>query len=99
LRKVALWDAVFYCAAQFLGAVAGVALASLVLQGASGADVRPRITTTASAASSATPDRTPLRRPHDGRKAMTTKRGNQDANSHTTAYFPAQRSLKLDSDI
>ncbi len=34
LRKVALWDAVFYCAAQFLGAVAGVALASLVLQGA-----------------------------------------------------------------
>jgi len=34
LRKVALWDAVFYCAAQLLGAVAGVALASLVLQGA-----------------------------------------------------------------
>jgi aquaporin Z len=34
LRKVPLWDAVFYCAAQFLGAVAGVALASLVLQGA-----------------------------------------------------------------
>ena len=34
LRKVALWDAVFYCAAQFLGAVTGVALASLVLQGA-----------------------------------------------------------------
>jgi aquaporin Z len=34
LRKVARWDAVFYCAAQFLGAVAGVALASLVLQGA-----------------------------------------------------------------
>jgi aquaporin Z len=34
LGKVALWDAVFYCAAQFLGAVAGVALASLVLQGA-----------------------------------------------------------------
>jgi hypothetical protein len=29
-----LWDAVFYCAAQLLGAVAGVALASLVLQGA-----------------------------------------------------------------
>ena len=24
LREVALWDAVFYCAAQFLGAVAGV---------------------------------------------------------------------------
>ncbi len=34
LRKVALWDAVFYCIGQFLGAVAGVALASLVLQGA-----------------------------------------------------------------
>jgi aquaporin Z len=34
LRKVALWDAVFYCTAQLLGAVAGVALASLVLQGA-----------------------------------------------------------------
>jgi hypothetical protein len=29
-----LWDAVFYCAAQLLGAVAGVALASPVLQGA-----------------------------------------------------------------
>src|SRR5580658_7217048 len=28
LRKVASWDAVFYCAAQFIGAVAGVALAS-----------------------------------------------------------------------
>jgi aquaporin Z len=34
LRKVVLWDAVFYCAAQLLGAVSGVALASLVLQGA-----------------------------------------------------------------
>jgi aquaporin Z len=34
LRKVALWDALFYCVAQLLGAVAGVALASLVLQGA-----------------------------------------------------------------
>src|SRR5580704_3387994 len=34
LRKVALWDAVFYCTAQLVGAVAGVALASLVLQGA-----------------------------------------------------------------
>jgi aquaporin Z len=34
LRKVALWDAVFYCAAQMLGAVAGVALASIVLEGA-----------------------------------------------------------------
>jgi aquaporin Z len=34
LRKIGVWDAVFYCAAQFLGAVAGVALASLVLQGA-----------------------------------------------------------------
>jgi aquaporin Z len=31
---MALWDAVFYCAVQFLGAVAGVALATLVLQGA-----------------------------------------------------------------
>jgi aquaporin Z len=34
LGKVASWDAVFYCAAQLTGAVAGVALASLVLQGA-----------------------------------------------------------------
>jgi len=34
LRKVASWDAAFYCLAQFLGAVAGVALASFVLQGA-----------------------------------------------------------------
>jgi aquaporin Z len=34
LRKVAPWDALFYCAAQFLGAVAGVTLASFVLQGA-----------------------------------------------------------------
>jgi|HubBroStandDraft_1064217.scaffolds.fasta_scaffold41189_2 aquaporin Z len=34
LRKMALRDAVLYCAAQFLGAVAGVALAALVLQGA-----------------------------------------------------------------
>jgi aquaporin Z len=34
LRKVPLWDAVFYGAAQLLGAVAGVAFASLVLQGA-----------------------------------------------------------------
>jgi aquaporin Z len=34
LKKVALWDAVFYCTAQLLGAVAGVALASHVLQGA-----------------------------------------------------------------
>jgi aquaporin Z len=34
LGKVAWWDAVFYCAAQFLGATAGVALASLVLEGA-----------------------------------------------------------------
>jgi aquaporin Z len=34
LGKGALWDAVFYCAAQLPGAVAGVALASLVLQGA-----------------------------------------------------------------
>ena len=32
LGKVALWDAVFYCAAQLLGAVGGVALACLVLQ-------------------------------------------------------------------
>ena len=34
LGKVASWDAVFYCAAQLLGAIVGVALASLVLQGA-----------------------------------------------------------------
>jgi aquaporin Z len=34
LDKVALWDAVFYCFAQLSGAVAGVALASVVLQGA-----------------------------------------------------------------
>jgi aquaporin Z len=34
LGKVAVWDTVFYCASQFLGAVAGVALASFVLQGA-----------------------------------------------------------------
>jgi aquaporin Z len=34
LGKVAWWDAVFYCAAHFLGAVGGVAFASLVLQGA-----------------------------------------------------------------
>jgi Major intrinsic protein len=34
LRKVALRDTVFYCAAQLLGAMAGVALASLVLEGA-----------------------------------------------------------------
>jgi aquaporin Z len=34
LGKVPLWDAVFYCAAQLVGAVAGVALASLLLQGA-----------------------------------------------------------------
>jgi aquaporin Z len=32
LRKMESWDAVFYCAAQFTGAVAGVALALLVLQ-------------------------------------------------------------------
>jgi aquaporin Z len=36
LRKMALWDAVFYCAAQLFGALAGVALASLLLQGAPG---------------------------------------------------------------
>ncbi len=34
LKKVALWDTVFYCAGQFFGAVAGVAFASLVLHGA-----------------------------------------------------------------
>jgi aquaporin Z len=34
LKKVAFWDAVFYCAAQLLGAVVGVALASLMLEGA-----------------------------------------------------------------
>ena len=37
LGKVAVWDTVFYCASQFLGAVAGVALASFVLQGRAGA--------------------------------------------------------------
>ena len=34
LKKVALWDTAFYCGAQLLGAAAGVALASLALQGA-----------------------------------------------------------------
>lgn len=34
LGKVASWDTVYYCAAQLLGAVAGVRLASLVLHGA-----------------------------------------------------------------
>jgi aquaporin Z len=34
LGKVACWDAVFYCVAQFLGATAGVELAWLVLEGA-----------------------------------------------------------------
>jgi len=34
LRKMPLWDAVFYCAAQLIGSVAGVAFASLVLRGA-----------------------------------------------------------------
>jgi aquaporin Z len=34
LRKVAVWDTVFYCTAQFCGAIAGVAVASLVLRGA-----------------------------------------------------------------
>jgi aquaporin Z len=34
LRKMALWDALFYCSGQLLGAVAGVGLASLVLEGA-----------------------------------------------------------------
>lgn len=34
LRKMALCDAVFYCAGQLAGAVAGVALASYLLQGA-----------------------------------------------------------------
>ena len=34
LKKVAFWDAIFYCAAQLLGAVVGVALASLMLEGA-----------------------------------------------------------------
>jgi len=34
LGKVAPWDAVYYCAAQLPGAVAGVALATLVLRGA-----------------------------------------------------------------
>jgi aquaporin Z len=34
LGKVAPWDTVFYCVGQLLGAVAGVALASLALHGA-----------------------------------------------------------------
>lgn len=34
LGKVELWDTVFYCLAQLIGAVAGVALASIVLRGA-----------------------------------------------------------------
>ena len=34
LGKVASWDAMFYCIGQVLGAVAGVALAALALQGA-----------------------------------------------------------------
>jgi aquaporin Z len=34
LGKVASWDALFYCASQLVGAVAGVALATLVLWGA-----------------------------------------------------------------
>lgn len=36
LGKVKRWDAVFYCTAQFSGALAGVALASLLLRGAPG---------------------------------------------------------------
>ena len=34
LGKVTLWDALFYCIAQLSGAVAGVALSSLLLRGA-----------------------------------------------------------------
>jgi hypothetical protein len=34
LRKVASWDALFYCAAQLIGEIAGVTLATLVLWGA-----------------------------------------------------------------
>jgi aquaporin Z len=34
LGKVTSWDAVFYCAAQLVGAVGGVALATLILRGA-----------------------------------------------------------------
>jgi aquaporin Z len=34
LGTVALWDTVFYCIAQLVGAVAGVAIASLILHGA-----------------------------------------------------------------
>jgi aquaporin Z len=34
LGNMAFWDAVFYCAAQFVGAIAGVALASFLLRGA-----------------------------------------------------------------
>jgi aquaporin Z len=36
LGKVAWWDALFYAAGQFLGAISGVALATLVLRGAPG---------------------------------------------------------------
>jgi len=36
LRKMAFWDAIFYCTAQFFGAVTGVALASVLLDGAPG---------------------------------------------------------------
>jgi aquaporin Z len=34
LGKVAYWDALFYCASQLVGAIGGVALATLVLRGA-----------------------------------------------------------------
>jgi|GEM_PF-226190 len=34
LRKVAFWDALFYSAAQFFGAISGVAVATFILRGA-----------------------------------------------------------------
>ena len=41
LRKVTSWDALFYCAAQLVGAVAGVALATLRALGSPRAQRRP----------------------------------------------------------
>jgi aquaporin Z len=38
LGKVQLWDALFYAAAQFSGAISGVAIATYVLRGAPGSD-------------------------------------------------------------
>jgi hypothetical protein len=36
--RVQLWDALFYAAAQFSGAISGVAIATYVLRGAPGSD-------------------------------------------------------------